>query len=156
MRPSRIFLAAGILFAVQSLPLPAMAQQQPAAAPPPPKMEKLEEGNEPAVTIRSNPDQTKITEKRAPGGKRTEVKVTKGNNTYYLKPNEAAGSAQPGDAQADQSRPAQWRVMTFDGNRKQKEQQAASTTEASTPPAAEKASQTAKPAAKPAENPAQK
>lgn len=155
MRPSRILLAASLLIAAQA-PLSTVAQPQPATAPPPPKMEKLEEGTEPAVTIRANPEQTRITEKRAPGGKRTEVKVTKGNNTYYVKPNEAAGAAQPGDAQADQSRPAQWRVMTFDGNRKLKEQQAASAPEAAASPAVEKAKPAAKPAATPAANPAQK
>lgn len=134
MRPS-IIHSFGLLAALPLLTLAQQAATPPnTPAPPPPKMEKLEEGSQPAVTIRSAPEQTNITEKRAPGGKRTEVKVTKGNNTYYLKPNDQAGSAQPGDAQATQSRPAEWRVMTFDGNRKLKEQQAASAPEPAAPP----------------------
>lgn len=77
-------------------------------------MEKLEEGEAPTVTIRKPDQERKVTEKRAPGGKVTEVKVTSGKNTYYLKPNDPAGSAVAGDTQADTSRPAQWRVMEFD------------------------------------------
>lgn len=137
MRPSILSSITAGLITGLFLALPAAAQQAATApntpAPPPPKMEKLEEGSPPAVTIRSAPEQTNITEKRAIGGKRTEVKVTKGNNTYYLKPNDQAGTVQPGDAQASQTRPAEWRVMTFDGNRKLKEQQAASVPEPATP-----------------------
>lgn len=136
MRPTLAhFACLGLLAA---LTLPAVAQQTATPpttpAPPPPKMEKLEEVSQPAVTVRSAPEQNRITEKRAPGGKRTEVKVTRGNNTYYLKPNDQPGSAQPGDAQATQSRPAEWRVMTFDGNSKLKEQSGAATVETATPP----------------------
>lgn len=87
-------------------------------APPPPKLEKLEEGEAPAVTIREQKDKQTITEKRAPGGQVKEVKVTKGKNTYYVKPNVAPGSALPGDGQSPQSRPAQWQVYEFGKKKK--------------------------------------
>lgn len=106
---SRSFLAAGALAAL--LPLAAAAQTQ---APPPPQLEKLEEGPEPSITIRKDEGQrSKVTEKKE-GGKVTEVKVQSGKSTYYLKPNEQPGNAQPGDAQSTANRPAQWKVMEFD------------------------------------------
>ena len=94
------------------MPLLADAQQ-------PPKMEKLEEGEAPAITIRKPDTEKKITEKREKG-KVTEVKVQTGKSTYYLKPNEAAGNAVPGDAQSNQNRGAQWSVREFDLGRKKK------------------------------------
>lgn len=103
------------------MPFSANAQQaQPRNqdAPPPPKLEKLEEGEPPAVTIREQKDKQTITEKRAPGGQVKEIKVTKGKNTYYLKPNVAPGSALPGDGQSPHSRPAQWQVYEFGQKKK--------------------------------------
>jgi hypothetical protein len=116
MRSIKVWpIAAGLVASCATI-LPAAAQQ--GNAPPPPRLEKLEEGEEPAVTIRKPGEERKIEEKRAPGGKVKEVKVTKGKNTYYLKPNEPAGSDQEGAA----NRGAQWEVMEFDlGRRKVKE-----------------------------------
>ena len=94
------------------MPLLADAQQ-------PPKMEKLEEGEAPAITIRKPDTEKKITEKREKG-KVTEVKVQTGKSTYYLKPNEAPGNAVPGDAQSNENRGAQWSVHEFDLGRKKK------------------------------------
>lgn len=94
------------------MPLLAAAQQ-------PPKMEKLEEGDAPTITIRKPDTEKKITEKREKG-KVTEVKVQTGNSTYYLKPNEPAGAALPGDAQSNENRGAQWSVHEFDLGRKKK------------------------------------
>jgi hypothetical protein len=121
MRSFKVWpIAAGLVASCATI-LPAAAQQG-NNAPPPPQMEKLEEGQEPAVTIRKPGEERKIEEKRAPGGKVKEVKVTKGKNTYYLKPNDPAGSAQPGDQEAAGNRAAQWEVMEFDlGRRKTKE-----------------------------------
>jgi hypothetical protein len=120
MRPSLPPLLAASLLALFTLGAslqPAAAQQsQPSQrndAPPPPRLEKLEEGEEPAVTIRK-PAERKTEEKRAPGGKVTEIKVTSGNSTYYLKPNEPAGSAQPGDQEGMSNRGAQWEILQFD------------------------------------------
>ncbi|MGE5649087.1 DUF2782 domain-containing protein [Noviherbaspirillum sp. UKPF54] len=97
---------------------PLLAQAQQADAPPPPQMQKLEEGEAPAVTIRKPDQERKITEKRARGGKVTETKVTSGKSTYYLKPNEQPG-AMPGDGQSSANRGAQWQVKEFDLSRKQ-------------------------------------
>ena len=105
-------------------PLSANAQQsQPGNqdAPPPPKLEKLEEGQAPDVTIREPKSKQTITERRAPGGQVKEVTVTKGKNTYTVKPNVTPGSALPGDAQSPHSRPAQWEVYEFNNKKKPKE-----------------------------------
>lgn len=123
MRPSIACLLS--TFGIAALMQPVFAQQaQSSPGDAPPRLEKLEEGEPPAVTIRP-PSNKGATEKRAPGGKRTQVKVTSGNSTYYLKPNDQSGSAQPGDAESIANRPAQWEVMTFDFNRARKEQQQA-------------------------------
>lgn len=104
------------------MPLLASAQQAPASAPPPPRLEKLEEGEAPAITIRKPGNEAEITEKRAPGGKVTEIKVRSGNSTYYLKPNDPAGSALPGDTESNSIRAAQWPVGEFDLGRKNQKQ----------------------------------
>ncbi|WP_158597940.1 DUF2782 domain-containing protein [Noviherbaspirillum saxi] len=99
--------------------LTARAQQPVGNTPPPPALQPLDEGEEPAVTIRQPDRQGKTTEKRAPGGKVTEIKVTSGGSTYYLKPNDSSGSALPGDGQASSMRAAQWEVLEFDFSRPQ-------------------------------------
>ncbi|WP_420476819.1 DUF2782 domain-containing protein [Noviherbaspirillum sp. ST9] len=121
-------IIAGI--AIQAISLAASAQQ-------PPKLEKLEEGEAPAVTIRKPDQKSRIQEKRAPGGKVTEVKVTAGGSSYVVKPNESAGSAQPGDLQSNTIRPAQWEVKEFDlGRPKTKEQEEAQAADIPVPPEA--------------------
>lgn len=117
------------------------AQQPPAPsqdAPPPPKLEKLEEGEAPGVTIREQKGKQTITERRAPDGQVKEVKVTKGKNTYYVKP--APGNALPGDGKTPQSRPAQWQVYEFGKKKKPDE----SAVDVAPPPPAPAASKPAK------------
>jgi hypothetical protein len=88
-----------------------------AVAQEPPRLEKLEEGEPPAVTIRGGAEaERQITETRD-RGKVTSVKVKSGQSTYYLKPNEPAGSALPGDTQSNVNRGAQWQLMEFDLSR---------------------------------------
>jgi hypothetical protein len=89
------------------------AQQPSRDAPPPPKLEPLEEGEAPPITIRKPEERARIEEKRAPGGKVTEIKVTSGNSTYYVKPNDPVGSAAPGDGESPTNRGAQWEVLEF-------------------------------------------
>lgn len=103
--------------------LPALAQQRP-DAPPPPRLEKLEEGEAPAVTITPPSEKSTITEKRAPGGKRTEVKVKTGKSTYRVQPADEPGNAQQGDGQSIAAKPAQFEVLQFDVNREKKIQKA--------------------------------
>jgi hypothetical protein len=126
---------ASTISAIALLPLLAAAQQSPQQPPQaPPQLEKLDEGEAPAITIRKNEGQQRITEKKE-GGKVTEVKVQSGKSTYYLKPNEQAGNAQPGDAQSNTNRPAQWKVLEFDlGTVKQAPESQGTQSEA--PPAA--------------------
>lgn len=108
MRASLLrFLALSLAVAT---PLWATAQQPPDT---PPKLEPLQEGEEPAVTIRKEDGERQVTETRK-NGKVTEIKVKSGKSTYYLKPNDQAGSAQPGDAQGNLTRPPQWKIKEFD------------------------------------------
>jgi len=127
-----IALACVICYAT---PLSTLAQQ--ARAPEPPRLEKLEEGDEPAVTIRPSGQERTTTEKRAPGGKVTEVKVGSGKGAYYLKPNDQPGSAMVGDAESHSMRAPQWEILVFDLNRdveKEQAAQAAANTPAPPPP----------------------
>jgi hypothetical protein len=121
MRPIRPYLLAGMWMAAAAS-LPVLAQQR-AEAPPPPRLEKLEEGEPPAVTITPPSEKSTITEKRAPGGKRTEVKVKSGKSTYRVQPSDEPGNAQQGDGQSIAAKPAQWEVMQFDLSRAKKVQQ---------------------------------
>ncbi|CAN5152489.1 hypothetical protein BH11PSE11_BH11PSE11_32350 [soil metagenome] len=120
VRPNLVSAAIcrGIFCIATLAAISAQAQQTPANAPP--KLEKLDEGEAPAITIR-NPDASKkVTEKRQQG-KVTEVKVQSGKSTYYAKPNQPAGSALPGDAQSNTNRAAQWQVMEFGKGKEGKE-----------------------------------
>ena len=94
--------------------MPVLAQQPRADAPPPPRLERLEEGEAPAVTIPGGgqPERA-ITEKREQG-RVTEVEVRTGRSTYVVKPLNPAGSALPGDTQANTNRAAQFKVKEFD------------------------------------------
>lgn len=120
MRTSTI-LTAIILATAVTAPLAAMAQQarQPerATAPPPPQMERLEEGEAPAVNIPGGGRSEKsITEKREQG-RVTEVEVKSGRSTYVVRPLNVPGSAVPGDTESPKNRAAQFRVKEFDLNR---------------------------------------
>jgi hypothetical protein len=125
------------------MPLLVGAQQ-------PPVLEKLEEGEPPAITIRKPDTEKQITEKRQQG-KVTEVKVKSGKSTYYLKPADPAGSAMRGDGQSDEIRAAQWPVLEFDmgGKKKKAAEEAAAAAAAKDAGAAQPAAKTP-PAAKPA------
>lgn len=130
MRSLKLLSLGAALVAANIISLPASAQQP---SQQPPKLEKLEEGEAPAVTIRKPEQERKITEKRAPGGKVKEVKVTTGKSTYYAKPNDPAGSSLPGDAQSNTTRPAQWEVLEFDTSRSKEAKEAAATHTAPAP-----------------------
>lgn len=136
MRTFKAWHLAAACVTVFATPLLAHAQPTAADAPPPPKLEKLEEGEAPAITIRKPDQERKITEKRARGGKVTEVKVSNGKNTYYLKPNDQAGGAMPGDGQSSANRGAQWEVKQFDlGRRKDKQDKEAAADQPAAVPA---------------------
>ena len=107
MRTNKVWHVIAAAIASYAMPIAVSAQQ-------PPKLEKLDEGEAPAVTIRKPDQKSKVQEKRAPGGKVTEIKVTSGRSTYVVKPNDPAGSALPGDTQSNSIRPAQWEVKEFD------------------------------------------
>ena len=124
MRISRVWP----IFILCSVAATVNAQQNPALskdAPPPPQMQKLEEGQAPAVTITPNEKKNQVTEKRAPGGKVTEVDVKSGKSLYTLKPNDQqVGTSQPGDAESSSTHGGtQWKVMSFGPNRSQQEPQ---------------------------------
>lgn len=114
MRPA-LFLH----LALASIAYPMLASAQTPPADTPPRLEKLEEGEQPAITIRKPEGERQVTQKRE-GGVVTEVKVKSGKSEYYLKPNNPAGSAMRGDAQSNESRPAQWKVKEFDAGSRNK------------------------------------
>lgn len=89
--------------------LPAAAQQEQAASnAAPPQLEILEEGEEPAVTIRPPQQKQNISEKRAAGGRVTEIRVESNNSTYYMQPDQTGGN------QAGGLRGPQWEIFRFD------------------------------------------
>jgi hypothetical protein len=91
----------------------ALAQQPPQQ---PPQLQRLDEGEPPASNIPGGmPEERVITETRQQGQVK-EVQVSKGKNTYYLKPNTPAGSSVPGDSQSSINRGAQWQVMQFNSS----------------------------------------
>jgi hypothetical protein len=114
MRTSTFWSLITISAAVIATPMVASAQSAPAKdiAPPPPQMQRLEEGEAPAVTIRQPDTKEKITEKKSQG-RVTEVKVQTGRTTYYATPNDPAGSAMRGDGQSDTTRPVQFQIGEF-------------------------------------------
>jgi hypothetical protein len=101
----------------------AGAQQQQQQQPPsdkPPKLERIEPGSDvPATTIPPRP-RTQITEHRANNGQVTEVEVQSAGSHYYMRPNAAAGNAQPGDAESSGVRAPEWKVLEFDLSGKRK------------------------------------
>lgn len=128
MRTNKVWHVLAASIASYAMPLVVNAQQ-------PPKLEKLEEGEAPAITIRKPEQKNKVQEKRAPGGKVTEVKVTSGRSTYVVKPNDPSGSALPGDTQSNTTRPAQWEVKEFDLGRTKEQKEAVAADTPSPPPA---------------------
>lgn len=103
----------------------------------PPVTEPIEAGSdEPATRIEPRRG-TRITEKRN-NGQVTEIEVQSGKSRYTMRPNQAAGNAQAGDAQSSAFRAPQWQVMEFDMNAKRKaaaEAEAAAAAAAGTTPA---------------------
>lgn len=136
MRTTKFWPVAAACAAVYAAPLFVWAQPPADAAPPPPQLEKLDEGEAPAVTIHKPGQERKVAEKRARGGQVTEVKVTSGKSTYYLKPNDPAGSALPGDTQSNAARAAQWKIMEFDLRREDEAKRAEAERAIPAPPAA--------------------
>lgn len=133
MKPSNVWskesLAAALLCVAAGMASPLAIAQQPQAAPsaqpapPPPELEKLEEGEAPAVTIKrpgdDAPSGNSIKERRD-HGQTKEIEVKSGPSTYYLRPNQNVGSAQTGDAQSGPPTAAQWKVGEFDWGVKKK------------------------------------
>jgi hypothetical protein len=110
----------------------AAGAQTPSSAPP--KLEKLDESGDAPITVTAPANEKKITEKREQG-KVTEVKVTTGKSTYYVKPNTPAGSAVPGDLTGSANRGPQWKVMEFDLGKKKKDPKEQEAADDTPPPA---------------------
>ncbi|MDB5821953.1 MAG: hypothetical protein JWR21_657 [Herminiimonas sp.] len=115
---THLVVQVGLFLAASVTPLFASGQQQ-SRAPndAPPQMEKLEEGEPPAVTIPGREPHNSITETRDRGAV-TSIRVESGNSTYYIKPQSSVGSALPGDVQSPTSRPAQWQILQFESGHK--------------------------------------
>lgn len=116
-----------------SMQLFAYAQESEKNGPPPTDLDLIDETEQPAITIRRPGDRATITERRDNGVVR-EIRVQTGRSTYYLFPNEPAGSAMRGDTESIPVRPALWRVHEFDiGESKQEEKQEKSEQQPSAP-----------------------
>jgi hypothetical protein len=102
------------------LTTPAITQAQTSKAAPP-TMQRLEEGETPAITIRKSDSGKKVTEKREQGVV-TEVQVQSGKSNYKLKQSAGAGNAAAGDAQSNTVRAAQFTIKEFDLGRKPAEE----------------------------------
>lgn len=123
MRTFQAWHIVAACFVAYAPALPAGAQQP--APETPPRLELLEEivpvtspGNKSEVT-------QQISEKRARGGKVTEVKVTNGNSTYYLKPSTGPSSSMGA---------AQWEILRFDMNSSSPEAEAVAEAERASAP----------------------
>lgn len=114
MRPTSLAIALALCAAVTAVsaqPAPRAPSLPPSDAGTPlaaPEAEHSEETEEAPRTV--------VTETRD-RGQVTGATVTRGNNTYFLKPNTQAGSAQAGDAQSSGNRAAQWQIFQFDWQR---------------------------------------
>jgi hypothetical protein len=115
MRKSRPGLAVFACIAAFSLPPLASAQPQSAPAAPP-NLEKLEEGEAPAVTIESPQSNNRIVEKRE-RGQVTSIRVESGNSTYYVQPSTPASSAAYGGIHRNTTRAPQWQIFEFNWER---------------------------------------
>jgi hypothetical protein len=130
-----VITACVAIVAIVALPLTAIAQQG-AAITMPPRLEKLEEAEAPAATVRNPETGARITEKRE-RGQVTSIRVESGNSTYYVKPNSPVSSAFGSDAQNSTTRAAQWQILQFDWNRdREKTREAAAQAATIAPPPA--------------------
>lgn len=96
---------------------PAPRPTVPSDAPPAP-LERLEEGQNPGITVRPSGPQRGTTDTRDNAGRVTETEVKTGSTTYYVRPNNPVGNALPGDQQSSGNRAAQFKVKEFDLGRK--------------------------------------
>lgn len=111
MRPTHIAIALALCAAataVSAQPAPQAPSLPPSDAGTPAAVPETDGAREAPRTI--------VTETRDKG-QVTGATVSRGSNTYYLKPNAQAGSAQPGDAQSSGNRAAQWQLFQFDWQR---------------------------------------
>lgn len=120
MRTTSFWLAIAAAGAIAyAAPLPGAAQQ-PADAAPPPQLEKLDERDVPVETSRPPEPRRQVDEKRAPGGRVTDITVGSGKGQYHLKPSGGSGYTAP-DTQGGSGRAAQWEIMKFDLRRPKKQ-----------------------------------
>lgn len=129
----KVWQIAAACAAIYVTPLSVVAQQPAGNTPQPPQLEKLDDSDAPVV-IRRPEGQGSVVEKRARGGRVTEVEVNSGRSTYYLRPNNQAGSAVPGDGQSNAMRAPQWRIFGFDLKRQEDARRAQSDATAVPPP----------------------
>lgn len=115
---SLVLLACAGAVAAQTA-APAQPQTRPQSQPP--VTEPIEAGSDEPATRLEPRRGTQIREKRN-NGQVTEIEVQSGKSRYIMRPNQAAGNAQAGDAQSSAFRAPQWQVMEFDGNAKKKAQ----------------------------------
>jgi len=127
MNTSKVWQVATLcIAAVAAIATPLVYAQQPANAPktmglgaPPPELEKLEEGEAPAITIHKNENKSEeaITQQRKEGVV-SDIKVHSGGSTYHIIPKQNVGTSLPGDSPGGTTNGAQWVVKEFDWGQK--------------------------------------
>ena len=111
MRTSKFWPCFILCVATSVTPLLAQAQTE-TVNQAPPKLEQLDEGNAPDITIRPR-ERSTTTDKREQGVV-TEVEVQSGGSKYLVKQGAGPGNAAQGDAQSNAVRAPQWLVKEFD------------------------------------------
>lgn len=110
---SSLALAAGSAAAQSSVPSDA-----------PPKLETVQDGDTPITVTPRTTRENGTTAIKREGGQIREETVHSGGSTYTVKPANQNSTQLRGDAGGPQVRGAQWTVMEFDLNKKQKQRSA--------------------------------
>ncbi len=129
----------------KSLPLDQVPQLEVEEGPN--TLKKPDANNKPLPSTRDNNTTLKQSSSQ---GKATQVEVSKGKNTYYVKPNDPKGSALRGDVQSNPIRGTQWKVMEFNSKQKKADPASAAPAPVAAPAAATHATQGAANASAPA------
>ena len=127
MRTSTLWTSLALPLLACSALASAQTPAKPSEAPP--QLERIEELGEAPITVAPAAAKQQITEKRE-AGVTSEVKVTSGGSTYYMKP--AAGADQ---ANGNALRGPHWNVLEFDRGKTTQNQRDDEAADAPAPPA---------------------
>lgn len=107
---SKAWPAIIVLTTIGTTPFAAHAQEATARTTPPVLERLVEDASDKAAAPPRTSAPASTTEKRAPGGRVTEIRVSNGGSTYYLRPQSPASTA----LSAGEGRTTQWNVLNFE------------------------------------------